>query len=73
MMAAYVAMVVLALYSVGLWNTGNLKVTFLWSLTAGLAMVFDVGSIADDERYFQKAVRDGFKISVVLEFIINFW
>jgi hypothetical protein len=73
MMAVYVAMVVLALYSVGLWNTGNLKVTFLWSLTAALAMVFDVGSIADDERYFQKAVRDGFKISVVLEFIINFY
>lgn len=73
MMAAYVAMVVLALRSVGFWNTGNLKVTVLWSLTAALAMVFDVGSVADDERYFQKASRDGFKVSVVLEFVVNLY
>lgn len=73
MMSAYVAMVVLALRTAGLWNTGNLKATVIWSLTATPAMAFDVGSITEDENYFQKAVRDGFKISVVLEFIINLY
>lgn len=73
MMAAYVAMVVLTLRSVGLWNTVNLKATVIWGLTAAPAMAFDVGSITEDARYFQKAVRDGFKISVLLEFIINLY
>lgn len=73
MMAAYVAMVILALRTVGLWNMGSLKATVLWTLTVAVAMVFEVRLITDDERYFQKAVRDGFKVSVVLEFIINLY
>lgn len=73
LMAAYVAMLVLALRTAELWNIDNLKATVLWGLTAAFAMVFGVGSITDDERYFQKAVRDGFKVSVVLEFIVNFY
>lgn len=73
MMAAYVTVLVLVLRSAGLWNAGNLKVTLLWGFTAAFAMVADVGSIADDEYYFQKAIRDGFKVSVVLEFVINLY
>lgn len=73
MVAAYVAMVVLALRTVGLWDMGSLKATVLWTLTVAVAMVFEVGLTMDHERYFQKAVRDGFKISVILEFITNLY
>lgn len=71
MMTAYITLTVLALRACGLWGISNLKATVLWVLTAALVMVFDVGSIPDDERYFQKAFRDGFKVSVILEFIVN--
>jgi len=71
MMTAYVTLTVFLLHALGLWSIGNLKATVLWALTAALVMVFNVGSVSDDDRYLKKAFRDGLKISVILEFIVN--
>ncbi len=38
-MTAYVARIVFALREVGFWDSGNLKATILWSLTAAPVMV----------------------------------
>jgi len=73
MMATYVALVVLGLRELGFWDLNNLKATVLWFLTAGLVMIFDIKSVPSDEHYFQKAILDGFKVSVVLEFIVGFY
>lgn len=73
MMAIYIALMVLVLHVAGVWGLGQLKATILWALTAALVMVFDVASIPSDETYFRKAMLDGLKISVVLEFIVNLY
>jgi hypothetical protein len=73
MMSAYIALIAFGLHTVGLWGTHDLKTTFVWALTAALAMVFNIGSVSDNDRFFQNALRDGFKISVVLEFIVNLY
>ena len=73
MMMAYVALVVLALRGLGLWQHSNLKDTILWLLTVALVMVFEVGSVIADGRYFEKAVLDGLKLSVLLGFVVNFY
>ena len=73
MMAVYIALTVLALRAVSIWDTCNLKGTVLWAFTAALVMVFEVGMEPKDERYFRKAVTNGFKVSVVLEFIMHLY
>jgi hypothetical protein len=70
-MAAYIALTVYLLHAAGLWAATQLKDTVLWALTAALVMVVDINSVPNDRRYFQKALRDGFKVSVILEFIAN--
>lgn len=73
MLATYVGLVVLGLRELGFWALNNLKATVLWFLTAGILMIFDVGSVPSDDRYFQKAILNGFKVSVVLEFVVGFY
>ncbi len=73
MMVTYVTLVVLALWRMGLWHLDNLKGTVLWFLTAALVMLFDVVSVPNDDAYFRKAILDGLKVSVVLEFVVSFY
>jgi len=72
-MLAYMALSVLALQKMEMWTVADLKTTVLWTLTAGVTMIFDVSSVSKSPRYFRKAVVDGLKIGVVLEFIANFY
>ncbi len=69
---AWMALIVGCLHQLGVWRWANAKVAVLWFLTAALVMIFNVTS-ADDEHYFRKAILDGARISVVLEFIVNFY
>ena len=73
MIAAYVAAGVAVLHHFQIWGLSNLKATVLWFFTAGLAMVGKVTQSQQEDRYFLRAVLDGFKISVVLEFVVNFF
>jgi len=73
MIAAYVGAGVAVLHHFEIWGLSNLKATVLWFFTAGLAMVGEVAESQQEDRYFLRAVLDGFKISVVLEFVVNFY
>lgn len=72
-MVVYVAVVVFVLHRLGLWDLGDLKGTLFWFLTVALVMLFDVNSVPKDDRYFRKAMLDGLKLSVVLEFVVSFY
>ncbi len=73
LIAGYVALAVYLLQRFDLWDFTDLKTTVLWFFSAGLVMVFEVASTQQDDHYFRKAVLDGFKISIVLEFIVNLY
>jgi len=69
----YVALIVAVLRQLGFWHLDNLKSTLLWLFTAAFVMAIQVGLARDTGAYLAKAVREGLKISVVLEFITNLY
>lgn len=73
MIAGYLTGVVAVLYRYDLWAITYLKGTVLWFFTAGLAMVAEVSMREQDHGYFPRIVLHGFKISVVLEFVVNLY
>lgn len=73
MISGYVATMVVVLHHFELWKIAYLKGTVIWFFTAGLVMIGEVASSQQDDRYFRRAVLDGFKISVVLEFVVNLY
>ena len=69
----YVAIVVFVLYEADVWSTNHLKNTILWTFSVAVLSMFRIPQIADDETYFRKALKDNFKIIVVLEFVVAFY
>ncbi len=73
LMVSYIALVVLALYRLGAWDSGQLKNTILWGATVALVSLFRIPQIAEDEHYFRNALWDNFKVVALIEFVVGFY
>lgn len=73
LMAGYIALVVFGLYKVGFWNCGLLKDTILWGLSVAVVSLFRVSQITEDVNYFRNAIKDNFKVVIILEFVVAFY
>ncbi len=73
LMFTYIAVIVLVLYETGVWTTSQLKNTLLWTFSVAILSTFRIPQITDDETYFRTALKDNFKIIVVLEFVVAFY
>lgn len=71
--AGYIVLVVLALQKVGFWNSELLKNTIFWCLSVPVVSMFRISETTGDKSYFQNAVKDIFKVVIVLEFLIAFY
>lgn len=73
LMMAYIIGIIYGLHELGLWELEQLKTTVMWVFTVGMFTFFRINKIADDPHYFSTALKDNFKIILVLEFIVTFY
>lgn len=67
----YVIVLVGFLYSIGFWQTHQIKSTLFWFFSVGLYSAFQVEKIKQDNNYWKRLVFDSFKLIAILQFIIN--
>jgi hypothetical protein len=69
-MIAYTALIVYFLSQFKLWDKSQLKNTIVWVLTVGFVSLFEI-SPEKNINYLKKALKDIFKFTAIIEFIIN--
>lgn len=72
LMVAYVWTEVMFLDAAGIWASNQLKATIIWAITTAAVMLFNINAIGEDEHFFRKAVRENFKLAVLVDFFVNF-
>lgn len=72
-MVIYVTSIVLFLSKINLWEMYMLKDTLVYGVGIGLALFFDFNKAIEGKKYFISKIKDVFRISVIIDFIINFY
>ena len=72
-MLAYIALGVLGLKNVGLWDISISKDTILWILGPAFASFVNINRSTLGNSYFKEAIFDNLKLVAVLEFILNLY
>jgi hypothetical protein len=70
LMAMYIGLVVYGLYELELWTISQLKNTILWGVSVAMLSLFRIADVKNFQSYFKVAVKDNFKLIIVLEFIV---
>ncbi|WPQ61257.1 hypothetical protein SIO70_23135 [Chitinophaga sancti] len=55
----------------GIWNTGQIKNTVFWSISAGLVSLFNINKIRQNKAYYADAIKDVFKFTAFVEFLVG--
>lgn len=68
----YVIVTVWVLWKFNLWETAFIKDTVFWLFSFAMVTFFSINK-ADDSNYFKTLVKDCFKWTVFIEFVVNFY
>jgi hypothetical protein len=68
----YVIVTVWVLWKFGLWETACVKDTVFWLFSFAMVTFFSINK-ADDNNYFKTLIKDCFKWTVFIEFVVNFY
>ena len=69
--AGYIVLVVFILQKIEFWNSGLLKNTILWCISVPAVLMFRI--LPQDENSFWNAIKDNFRVTVALEFVVAFY
>jgi len=69
----YVALIIMLLYKAKLWDFLLVKDTIIWTLGTGFVLLLKSNKALQDNNHFRKIVFDILTLTVVLEFITNFY
>lgn len=72
LMVVYVAIITWMICRVGLWDFPLLKDTVFWFFTVASVTFFNINK-ADDLNFFKDIVLDSVKLTVIVEFLVNFY
>lgn len=72
-MTIYVALIILFLWKINLWDISLLKDTLFWFVGSAFVMFINMNKVSTEKHYFQKLVLDNIKFVAILQFIINFF
>lgn len=61
------------LRQIGIWDSSQIKNTFLWFVGVATVSFFRIHKIADDPHYFKNAIKDNLKLIVFIEFLVSFY
>lgn len=70
-MVGYILLMVFFLYKVDIWDSSQLNVTLIWGITSAFSMFFKLNKINEDKMFFRKAIIENFKLTVLIDFIVN--
>ena len=69
----YITLSVFLLYRVKFWDIPLLKKTVFWTLTFASVSLFNINKVSEDKKYFIAAVKHNLKLSLIFEFILDFY
>lgn len=72
-MILYVIVSIYFLEKINLWQENQIKNSIIWFASSASITFFRLNDIKNPEKYFSTALKDNFKIIIVLEFIISFY
>ena len=67
----WIALEIWAGGKLGLWNTGLVSNTVVWTVGTALVLYFNVNKAAEDPLFFRKTAKSALAASVFVEFFIN--
>ena len=67
----WIALEIWAGRKLGLWNTGLVPNTVVWTVGTALVLCFNVNQAAEDSLFFRKTAKSALAVSVFVEFFIN--
>lgn len=70
-MVCYILIIVLFLHQFDIWDNSQLNATLIWSVTSAFSMFFKLNKINEDKMFFKKAIIENFKLTVLIDFIVN--
>lgn len=73
LMVLYILAMILCFERFGFWNVSATKDTIIWATGSAFITFVNLNKVAQDERYFESAILDNVKFTVILEFIINLY
>ncbi|SKD06720.1 hypothetical protein SAMN05660461_3532 [Chitinophaga ginsengisegetis] len=72
LMIVYVMAVIGIMSKIGIWDAGQIKNTIFWFISAGLVSLYSINKIREDKGYYVDAIKDVFKFTAFVEFLIGF-
>ena len=69
----HLCLVTYFLYAVGFWSVALLKDTIFWVLCVELPLFVKTIEKAKDNHFFVKLIKDNITVSIIIEFVFNFW
>jgi hypothetical protein len=63
--------IVFSLWNIGFWSISELKDTIVWFFVSGIWLLFRGISSSNPEKAVLEAVKDAFRIFVIVEFLVN--
>ncbi len=72
MLTVYVVAILFVLYKFGTWDFTLLKDTIFWFASVALVLFFTINK-AKHTHFFKDIVKESFKWTIALEFIVNFY
>lgn len=69
----YSSLGILILHFLNLWTFEQIKEALLWILFPLIKTMINISEVRKNKNYFQEAIYENFKITIFLEFIINFY
>jgi len=73
LMILYIAVIVMFLGKLHLWNLSQLKNTIFWTISVAAVSFFKAGEIGKDPNFYIKTIKNNLKLIVILEFIVAYY
>ncbi len=70
-MIIYVSIIIFFFYKIDLWDFILLKDTIYWILGVAIILLLNANKINKNEKYFNQVLKDSYKLTILLEFIVN--
>ncbi|MFZ6045688.1 hypothetical protein ACFW0H_06140 [Pseudomonas sp. CR3202] len=65
----WVSLSVLALHTLSLWATDNLKTTLIWGVAFALTSIMDINRVDKESTYFKQTIKDTINVTALVTFI----
>lgn len=70
---SYLALIILLLYQLKIWDFSQIKNTFFWYITFAIGTLFNINTIRENSKnFFLKTIKSSINLSILLQFIVNF-